>query len=77
MAVFGTAKASGTGGTPLPPSLLTSRLHPLLYIWLISLPSIQEDNRAVKNQACVSLLAAGASLSSPFVLRMCTAEGFS
>lgn len=65
VAVFGTAQASGVGGTgktrihttPPPPSSLTTSP---LYIWFISPPSIREDNKAVKNQECVSLFTAGA-----------------
>lgn len=44
------------------PHFLTTHILPVLYIWFISLPSIQKDNGAVKNQACVSPFAAGASV---------------
>lgn len=44
------------------PHFLTTHILPVFYIWFISLPSIQKDNGAVKNQACVSPFAAGASL---------------
>lgn len=67
MAVVGTPQASGTGGTgknvhPHSTTVTDNNPTSLLYIWFISPPSIQEDNRAVKIQLVCPLACRGLSV---------------